>query len=146
MPRHVLHLAALALLLSGCGLSFRKTSLNTSVSVNNSSSQDIATLRRSEYELMGQATGQMASRQVFVLWFPVGAQKSRAELIENAYYKAAETVPGCDALLLPRTQTNTVFVPLLLVNVLSRRVTLQGRCLHLLENDRLEGVLSDPLP
>ena len=125
-------------LVAGC-FGGRKTSLSTSVSVSQSSVQDVSSLRRQDYEVLDAVQGQITSQSYFLLWFPVGVQKTKADLVEDAYYKASDTNTDCDGLLLPHTTTKTVVVPLILVNVVSRQVTLRGRCIHLLNNAQLSA-------
>ncbi len=129
----------------GCNLGFRKTTQSTSVSVSGAV-QDIATLQRHEYEVLGQAEGAASSRAFFVLLFPIGEQKSRDTLIDDAYYAAADTVEGCDALLVPRMRTRTVVIPLVLLNVVHRSVRLKGRCVRVLGNDELPQPFAPVVP
>ena len=128
-------------LLSGCGLIGRKTALSTSVNVTQEASiQEIATLRRSDYTVLDSAQGQILAQQFFVLWFPVGTQKTRAELFEDAYFKATQNISDCDALLLPHATTKTVFIPLVAINILTRQVTLHGRCIRIkTDEERASG-------
>jgi hypothetical protein len=123
----------------GCGL-FGGRGSSTSTSVNFAArTQDIATVKRSEYTLLSNAEGKASEVQWFVLWFPVGTHKSHAQIHDDAFYKAADNVEGCDSILFARTRMRTVFVPTLFVNVLSRQLTLKGRCIRLLDNDELAG-------
>jgi hypothetical protein len=123
----------------GCGLfGGRRSSTSTSVNVAREA-QAIATVQRSEYALLSNAEGKASEVQWFVLWFPVGTHKSHAQIYDDAYYKAADNVAGCDSILFARTRMRTVFVPTLFVNVLSRQLTLKGRCIRLLDNDELAG-------
>ena len=130
-------IVASLLLTSACAsVGFRKTNQSTSVSVTGGQ-PEIDTLYRSQYQVLDQAEGAASARQFFLLWFPVGAQKSRAALIDDAYYKAADTIEGCDALLVPRTKSKTIVIPLIFVNIVNRSVRLKGRCVRVLNNDEL---------
>jgi hypothetical protein len=126
--------------LAGCGFGYRKTNLSSSVTVTEDSTQDIAALQRDDYKVLESAHGQAQTQQWFVLWFPVGTQKTRAELFDDAVYAAIDTVEGCDALLLPHATTHTVVVPLLAVNVVTRRITLAGRCITLATDEQRKTV------
>lgn len=135
---------ALGLLLpaTGCGLLRRRNNVNTSVSSSVEVSQtgrDVATLERHEYEVLETSVGQNKNTSVFVLTLPVGGQTSHEEQVDTAYSFAVSRVPGCDALLMPRVETKRVLVPLLLVNFAFKTITVKGRCIHIKENDALEG-------
>jgi hypothetical protein len=122
----------------GCGIiRTNKTSLSSSVSVVQDNVQDVGTLHREDYRVLESANGQAQAQQAYLLWFPVGVQKTRTELVDDAVYQAIGSVEGCDALLLPHSTTRTVVIPLLVVNFVTRRITLRGRCIGLLGDDEL---------
>lgn len=130
----------------GCGL-FGGRGASTSTSVNfGARTRDIATVQRSEYTLLSTAEAKASEVQWFVLWFPVGTHKSHAQIHDDAFYKAADNVEGCDSILFARTRMRTVFVPTLFVNVLSRQLTLKGRCIRLLDNDELAAATKVTAP
>ncbi len=89
-------------------------------------------LERGDYEVLGQAEGSDASSSWFVLWFPVGGIRTKNEIIDAAYFDAVESVPGCDALLIPRVKSRRIVIPLILVNVVIKRNKLKGRCVRIL--------------
>ncbi|MEQ1569733.1 MAG: hypothetical protein ABMA64_29125 [Myxococcota bacterium] len=111
----------------------RRSTLSTSVSViqQEAGARDVAVLEREDYEVLDIARGSATAQQVFLLWFPVGVQKTKGDLTETAYFEAVNTVERCDAILLPYTDTRTVVVPLLVVNFVKREVQLRGRCITL---------------
>ena len=117
--------------LSACSL--RRSTLSSSVSVTGAA-QEVEPLQRSEYTTMQESSGKAEGTQVLVLWFPVGIQKTRRELTEDAYFDAVGAVEGCDGLLLPRVRSRAVVIPLLLVNFINRRVELEGRCMAIKED------------
>ncbi len=130
----------LALPTTGCGLFRRRTNVNTSVSSSVEVSQtgrDVATLERHEYEVLETSIGVSKSTSVFVLTLPVGSQTSHDEQVGSAYFQAVSREKGCDALLMPRVDTKRTLVPLLLVNLVFKRVTIQGRCIHVKEDEVL---------
>lgn len=126
----------------GCGLFRRRNNINTSVSSSvevNQTGRDVATLARHEYEVLTTSVGKNKSTSVFVLTLPVGGQTSHQEQVDTAYSVAVSGVPGCDALLMPRVETKRVLVPLLLINFAFKSITVKGRCIHIKENDALDG-------
>jgi len=139
----------LALPSTGCGLFRRRANVNTNVSSSveiNQSGRDLATLERHEYEVIETSIGINKSTSVFVLTIPVGSQTSHDEQVSSAYFAAVDRVKGCDAMLLPRVETKRTLVPLLVVNLVFKRITVKGRCIHIKEDDVLadgEGAASD---
>lgn len=99
----------------------------------------VEALERADYEVLGQAQGSDASSSWFVLWFPVGGIRTKNEIIDAAYFDAVESMPGCDALLIPRVKSRRIVIPLLLVNVVIKRNELKGRCVRIL-GDQERGV------
>lgn len=139
---------ALSLPSMGCGLFRRnKTTTNVSSSVQiNDQGRDVATLQRDEYEVIGTSMGQDKSTQVFFLTIPMGSQTGAAEGAENAYYDAVDRDPQCDALLMPRAATKRIVIPLIIINIVIRKNRVKGRCIHVLENDQLDGEASAEQP
>lgn len=139
----------LALPASGCGLFRRRTNVNTNVSSNVEVSQtgrDVATLERHEYEVIETSIGINKSTNVFVLTLPVGSQTSHEEQVDSAYFAAVDRVKGCDAMLMPRVDTKRTVVPLLVINLVIRRITVKGRCIHIKDGEGdagAEGGTSD---
>ncbi len=132
----------LALPAVGCGLFRRRNSVNTSVSSSvevNQTGRDVATLERHEYEVIETSIGMNKATSVFVLTIPVGSHTSQSEQVDSAYFAAIDRVPGCDAMLMPRVDTKRTLVPLLLVNIVVKRTTVKGRCIHVKD----DGVLRD---
>lgn len=132
----------LALPASGCGLFRRRTNVNTSVSSSVEVSQtgrDVATLERHEYDVLATSIGVNKSTGVFVLTIPVGSQTSHDEQVSSAYFEAVSREKGCDAMLMPRVHTKRTLVPLLIINLVFKKVTIQGRCIHIKEEVGAEG-------
>lgn len=137
--------APLALSLSlpafGCGL-FRRNKTTTNVSSNveiNQQGRDVATLRRDEYEVLDTAIGYDQSNQVYFLTIPIGSLTGASEGVDNAYFDAVASNVDCDALSMHRVQTKRIVIPLLIINIVVRKNRVQGRCIHILENDALDG-------
>lgn len=130
----------------GCGLFRRRNNVNTNVSSNveiNQSGRDVATLERHEYEVIDTSIGVNKSTSVFVLTIPVGSHTSQTEQVDSAYFGAVDRVPGCDAMLMPRVETKRTLVPLLLINIVVKRTTVKGRCIHVKDDDAL-GLAGGP--
>lgn len=123
------------LLLTGCGL-FRRgvnTSLSSSVEINQQHGRDIATLSRDDYVIHDIRMGEDVSRQVFLLFFPIGAQISPQESSDNAYFQAISENEQCDALLMPYVHIDRKVLPLLVVNIITRTTQVKGRCIEVVE-------------
>lgn len=136
----------LALPSLGCGLFRRRSNVNTNVSSNveiNQTGRDVATLERHEYEVIETSIGKNKSTSVFVLTLPVGSHTTHSEQVDSAYFAAVDRVPGCDSMLMPRVETKRTLVPLLLINIVVKRTTVKGRCIHVKEDvaaeEREEG-------
>jgi hypothetical protein len=133
----------LALPTTGCGLFRRRANVNTSVSSTvqvDQTGRDVATLERHQYEVLETSIGINKSTNVFVLTIPVGSQTSHEEQVDSAYFAAVDRVKGCDAMLMPRVDTKRTVVPLLLVNLVIRKITVKGRCIHVKDDvDGAEG-------
>ena len=115
-------------ILSSCSLtlpSFRKTSLNTAVSINNADSQ-VEPLNNEDYEVLETTTGTASTSRFYVLFIPFGKHKSNSELYDNAYYDAVEKVPNADGLILPRQKNDKRIIPLILVNFYRRDIEVSG--------------------
>lgn len=112
-------------------LSRNNTNVTSSVSITDGPFEQF---KRSEYKLMSNATGVSETRQVYILFFPLGRVKNDKELEQNAYFNAMAEAPNADAIILPRVKTSKVVIPLILVNYYSKRVTLTGRAVKLHSN------------
>lgn len=112
------------------------TTVSSQISMS-STERDIATLQRDEYEVLGTAEGKAFGRRVFILWFPVGEQMSTPELEANAAYDAVGKVKNCDEVLFPHTKNRRIVIPLLLVNVVIKKVKLRGRCVRMKHDGEL---------
>jgi len=125
----------------GCG-HFRRNQTNSSVSSSieiNQQGRDIATLSRDQYEVIEASAGESKSRHVFILTIPVGSQNTASENTDNAYFNAVDAVPGCDAMLNTRVETQRRIIPLLLINIVTHKTRVKGRCVHIHEDDVLAG-------
>jgi len=114
--------------LSSCSVtlpSFRKTNLNTDISINNTSSQ-IAELKREDYEVLMPTTGSASTTKFYFLFIPIGKHKSNSELYDNAYYDAIEDIPNADGLILPRQKNQKLIIPLILINYYRRDIEVSG--------------------
>jgi hypothetical protein len=114
--------------LSSCSVtlpSFRKTNLNTDISINNASSQ-IEDLKREDYEILTTSTGSASSSKFYFLFIPIGNHKSNSELYDNAYYNAIEKIPNADGLILPRQKNKKLIIPLILINYYRRDIVVSG--------------------
>ncbi len=126
----------------GCGLFRRRGNVNTNVSSNveiNQQGRDVATLRRDEYEVIDTSIGTHKARSIYLLGLPVGSQSSPDQVTDSAYYNAVDRIPECDALMMPRVDARRTYIPLLLVNIVIRRTTVKGRCIHIKDE-----ALADP--
>jgi len=123
---------------------------NVSSSVSVSSTQrDIATIERPEYEVLELTSGYAKSRRWFILWFPVGNHNTQAELAENAAYDAVARVENCDEVMLPHTKSKRIVIPLLLVNVVLKDMSVRGRCVAVKTDAELaaqSGAVVVPVP
>ena len=130
---------ATALAAPGCAFrrSVHNTTLQSSVQIDQGGAGGVATLTRDEYEVRGTSSGKDKTTRVFVLWFPVGNHKSASEVWDSAYSNAVDNAEDCDGLLLPRTQVKRVVVPLLLVNVIVKKVQVKGRCIRIKDDAAL---------
>lgn len=132
----------LALPSVGCGLFRRRanntTNVQSSVEINQQA-RDIATLERHEYEVIETSLGTNKSTGVFVLTLPVGSHTTHGEQVDSAYYNAVDRIPECDAMLMPRVDTKRILVPLLLINIVVKKVTVKGRCIHVKDDATLAG-------
>jgi hypothetical protein len=114
--------------LTSCSLtlpSFRRTNVDTDVTINNASAQ-LEPLKRSEYEVLASTTGSASTSQFYILFIPVGKTKSSAELYENAYYNAINNLPNADGLILPRKKNKKLIIPLILVNYCRKEIEVSG--------------------
>ena len=94
----------IAVYFSSCSVtlpSFRRTNLNTDISVTNAASQ-VEPLKRQDYDVLGPTKGSAGTSKFYVLFIPLGKHKSKNELYENAYYNAVDNLPNADALILCR--------------------------------------------
>ncbi len=130
---------ATALVAPGCAFrrSVQNTSVQSSVQIDQGGAGGVATLTREEYEVRGTSSGKDKTTRVFVLWFPVGNHKSASEVWDSAYSNAVDNAEDCDGLLLPRTRVKRVVVPLLLVNVIVKKVQVKGRCIRIKDDAAL---------
>ncbi len=124
-------LAAVLLLSSSCGFSVTKTLSDEPNPYLNSS---VEPLKRSEYKVLNSTTGTATSKQLYLLFFPIGKSKTTQELESNAYYNAVDNCKGADALILPKTEYKRFSIPLILLNYSSRKVTVKGRGVQLKED------------
>lgn len=126
----------------GCGLFRRRgnttTNVQSSVEINQQG-RDVATLEREEYEVIDTSIGTSKSTSVFFLTLPVGNHTTGDEQVDAAYYNAVDRIPECDALMMPRVTTKRTLVPLLIVNIMVRKTTVKGRCLHVKDDATLSG-------
>ncbi|MCA9652862.1 MAG: hypothetical protein KC501_23285 [Myxococcales bacterium] len=133
---------ALGLPPAGCGLFRRRSSNTTNVESSvqiNQQGRDVATLERDQYEVIETSIGTNKSNSVFVLTIPVGSHTTHDEQVDSAYYMAVDRIPECDALLMPRVDTRRTLVPLLLVNIVIKKTTVKGRCIHVKDDATLAG-------
>ncbi|MEX1368651.1 MAG: hypothetical protein AB1Z98_36320 [Nannocystaceae bacterium] len=129
----------------GCGLFRRnRTTNNISSSVQiNQQGRDTATLERHEYDFIDTSIGMNKSTGVFLLTIPVGAQTTHSEQVDSAYFAAVDRIPECDAIPMTRVDTRRIIIPLLLVNIVVKKVTVKGRCVHLKDDAELSGQRDD---
>lgn len=92
-------------------------------------------IERADYTTLSATSGYAQARQFYLLFFPIGKSKTNRELESNAYHQVVENCPNADAVILPRTKYRRFFIPLLLVNYSSRRITVHGRGVKLIENN-----------
>ncbi|MEM7152742.1 MAG: hypothetical protein AAF799_07860 [Myxococcota bacterium] len=126
----------------GCGLFRRRgnttTNVQSSVEINQQG-RDVATIERDEYEVIDTSIGTSKATSVYFLTIPVGNHTTGDEQIDAAYYNAVDRIPECDALMMPRVTTKRTLVPLLIVNIMVRKTTVKGRCLHIKDDATLAG-------
>ncbi len=132
-------LAAIVFSAPGCAFrrTMQRTSVQSNVEIDQGGAGGVATLTRDQYEVGDTTSGKDKTTRVFVLWFPVGNHKSASEVWDTAYANAVDHAKDCDGLLLPRTRVKRVVVPLLLVNVIVKKVQVQGRCLRIKDDAAL---------
>lgn len=126
----------------GCGLFRRRNSTTTNVENSvevNQTGRDIATLERHEYEVIETSIGMNKSTGIFVLTLPVGSHTTPGEQVDSAYYNAVDRIPECDAMLMPRVDVKRTLVPLLLINIVVKKTTVKGRCIHIKDDPTLAG-------
>lgn len=131
MNTPIVFLAAVLLLTSSCGFSITKTLSDEPNPYLNSS---VEPLKRSEYNVLDNTTGYANSKQLYLLFFPIGKSKTTQELESNAYYDAVDNCKGADALILPKTEYKRFSIPLILLNYTSRKITVKGRGIQLKED------------
>lgn len=118
--------SGLIISLSSCSLSLPSfTSQSTGVTITNETAQ-IEPLKKEDYTVLKPTTGKASTGRCYILFFPIGKNKSNAELFDNAYYKAVDNLPDADALLLPRQKINKFTVPLIIFNYQRRTTTVTG--------------------
>jgi hypothetical protein len=121
-------IAVITVYFSSCSVSlpsFRRTNVNTDISVNSAVSQ-VEPLKREDYDVLGPTKGSAGTSKFYVLFIPLGKHKTNNELYENAYYNAVDNLPNADALILTRQKNKKLIVPLILINYFRREVEVSG--------------------
>lgn len=117
----------------GCGLLSRgrnTTNVSSNIEINQQG-RDVATLKRSQYEVIDTSIGEDKAASFFLLTIPVGKQTSKEESVGSAHYNAVDRIPECDALMMPRVDVKRTIIPLLLVNIVVRKTRVKGRCINI---------------
>ncbi len=118
------------------GCSLRRRSFSTSVDLSNEQ-RETEQLKRNEYKTLKTANGKDTVTQTFILWFPAGNQGTQNEVINNAYFDAVNKTPKCDGMIMAREKTKRITIPLLLVTFIIRKAEVEGRCIQILDSEKI---------